>query len=227
MKLGEVVADRKAWEKELLVKYDAANITGHKLEAKVIVPKPDFMSRRLQWSKPMPTVHHHKAKSPDFLEPANKGPVVVFKSDVRHMHWTGKLPKVAAIAWVKGDRKHRARMMYFVDNFKLQDYEGERELLLVYHYKDIFAANIVAKYIDNTTVKAVVAHDYSQESFPSDPALRYAAWASDADIVAQWDFDEWHDPNRLGLQVKAMAHSGRHACVLSTSSTSHSQEEEA
>jgi hypothetical protein len=117
-------------------------------------------------------------------------------------------------------------MMYFVDNFKLQDYSGSRQLILVYHQKDTQAAEIVRRHADGTDVIGVAAHDFSQEMFPSDPALRYAAWASDAAVIAQWDFDEWHDPNRLSLQIKAMAHTSRHACVLSTSSTSHKQEDE-
>jgi len=225
MKLSDVVSDRKAWESTLLEKYDAANVTGHK-DMEPVPSSSAFMPKRLQWSA-IPTVHHHKAKSPDFLEGAPKGPIVVSKGDVRHLHWTGQLPIVAAIAWIRGDSKTRARMMYFVDNFKLQDYEGTSQLLLVYHYKDEAAFNIVSKYVDGVNVKGVAAHDFSQESFPSDPALRYAAWASDADVVAQWDFDEWHDPSRLSLQVRAMAHTGKHACVLSTSSTSHSQEDEA
>jgi hypothetical protein len=142
------------------------------------------------------------------------------------MHWTGTLPKVAAIAPLKGDRKHKARMMYFVDNFKLQNYEGEKELVLVYHYKDAAAAKLLQRYENDTNIKGVVAHDQSEEMFPSNPALRYAAWSSDADVIAQWDPDEYHDPDRLSLQVRAMAFANKHACVLSTKSTSHSQEEE-
>jgi hypothetical protein len=117
-------------------------------------------------------------------------------------------------------------MMYFIDNFKLQDYAGPRQLVFVYHYKDALAAEIVREHTQDANIKGVAAHDFSQELFPSDAALRYAAWASDAEVVAQWDFDEWHDPNRLSLQVRAMAYTAKHACVLSTSSTSHSQEDE-
>jgi len=220
MKLSDVVSDRKAWEATLLEKYDMANITGHKHAEPALPGQSTFMAKRLQWSA-MPTVHHDKAKT------SHTGPLVISKSEVRHLHWTGGLPKVAAIAWLQGDRKTRARMMYFVDNFKLQDYKGARQLVLVYHYKDTAAAQMVRKYINDTDIKGVAAHDFSQDLFPSDPALRYAAWDSDADVIAQWDFDEWHDPSRLSLQVRAMAHTSKQACVLSTSSTSHSQEDEA
>lgn len=225
-KLSGVAADRKAWETTLLKKYDVTNSIGTQTDS-APPAKSAFMPKRLQWSAAIPVVHHQKLKKADFLEAPAKGPVVVSKGDVRHLHWTGKLPKVSAITWIKGDRKTRARMMYFVDNFQLQDYEGEKQLILVYHYKDAVAASIIQKHADGERVKGVAAHDFSVETFPSDPALRYAAWgASDADIIAQWDFDEWHDPNRMSLQVRAMVHASRHACVLSTMSTSHSQAEE-
>jgi len=220
--LLDVVSDRKAWESTLRMKDDVTIHTedSQKMEAQ---PQTSFMSKRLQWS--MPTIRH-KRKVSEFLEASKKQAMIVSKNDVRHMQWTGKLPKVAAIASIKGDRKHKARMMYFVDNFKLQTYEGEKELVLVYHFKDTLAAELVNRYANDRGIKGVVAHDKSQDMFPSDPALRYAAWASDADVIAQWDVDEYHDPNRLSLQVRAMAYANRHACVLSTTSTSHSQEEE-
>jgi hypothetical protein len=224
--LLDVVSDRKAWETTLLEKYHAPNKTETDTKAAAPSKQSSFMSKRLQWSG-MPTVYHTKNKVSDFLEATKKEAVSVHKSDIRHLHWEGKLPKIAAIAWIKGDRKHRARMMYFVDNFKLQDYQGEKELMLVYHHKDEVAAHIVARYENDTEVKSVVAHDKSEDMFPSDPALRYAAWTSDADLIAQWDFEEFHDPSRLSLQVKSLAYTKRHASVLATSSTSHSQDEEA
>jgi hypothetical protein len=223
--LADVVSDRKAWKATVQWKQSQWNPSGNNHTEAGIPSKELFMPKRLQWSA-IPTFQHHKVKRSEFLESTHKHPVVVYKSDVKHMHWTGDFPKVAAVAWIRGNRKTRSRMMYFVDNFKLQDYKGPRELVLVYHYKDAVAAEIVHRYVNDTDVKAVAAHDFSQESFPSDPALRYAAWGSDANIVAQWDFDEWHDPSRLSLQVRAMALAHRHACVLSTRSASHSQEDE-
>jgi hypothetical protein len=224
--LLEVVSDRKAWETSLLKKYHAPSKAETENKAPVPKKQSSFMSKKLQWSG-MPTVQQTRPRGSDFLESTKMEAVTVHKSDIRHLHWQGDLPKVAAIAWIKGDRKHRARMMYFVDNFKLQDYEGEKELMLVYHQKDEAAAHIVSHYENDTEVKSVVAHDKSEDMFPSDPALRYAAWSSDADVIAQWDFEEFHDPSRLSLQVKAMAYTKKHASVLATSSTSHSQDEEA
>jgi hypothetical protein len=219
-KLAGLVSDRKVWESTLLHKYDAANTTGHG-DAK---PSSPFMSKRLQWSN-IPALTTSKVSAVS-LEPVFKQPIVVSKRDVRHLHWTGDLPKVSAITWIKSDRRTRARMMYFVDNFNLQDYEGPHELVFVYHYKDIEAAELVRHYADRANIRSIAAHDFSQDLFPSDPALRYAAWESDASVIAQWDFDAWHDPSSLAMQVRAMAYTAKHACVLSMSSTSHSQEDD-
>lgn len=221
--LLDVVSDKKAWESTLRQKYDTTASTENSHHPSTS-PKIAFMSKRLQWS--ITSAVQHQRKDSEFLKADKKETVVVSKNDVRHMHWTGKLPKVAAVASIKGDQKHRARMMYFVDNFNLQNYEGEKELVLLYHYKDSVAAQLISRYANDTSVKGVAAHDKSQELFPSDPAFRYAAWSSDADVIAHWDADEYHDPDRLRLQVRAMAYSNRPACVLSTSSASHSQEEE-
>merc|ERR1719454_2132706 len=84
--------------------------------------------------------------------------------------------------------------MYFINNFRLQDYEGPRQLVLVYEYTDAEAAELARKYVDGYYIKAVATRS---EKFPSTESLRYGAWSSDADVIAQWDFDEWHDPSRL------------------------------
>jgi len=107
--------------------------------------------------------------------------------------------------------------MYFIDNFKLQDYEGPRQLVLVYHYLDSDAAELVQKYADGTNIKGVAARGGdlpSNADFPSNAALRYAAWTADADVIARWEFDDWHDPSRLSMQVRAMAATSRPASIL-------------
>merc|ERR1719238_1205829 len=52
--------------------------------------------------------------------------------------------------------------------------------------------------------------------FPSTMALRYGAWTSKADVIAQWDFEAWHHPDRLSMQVRAMAMSGRPGSLVLT-----------
>jgi hypothetical protein len=206
------------------------NVTDAKEPREATVPKANklrgapSLPSQLKWSN-VPSSPSSKTQGGIFLEASQKQSVVVNKADVRHLHWVDDLPKVAAIAWIRGGRKTRARMTYFVDNFKLQDYEGRRQLVLVYHSDDSEAADSLRQFANSTDVKIVAAHD-SQDAFPSDAALRYAAWSSDADVVAQWDFEEWHDPSRLSTQIRAMAYAAKRACVLSVTSTSHKQEDE-
>jgi hypothetical protein len=102
-------------------------------------------------------------------------------------------------------------MMYFINNFRLQDYEGPRQLVLVYEHTDKEAAELVRSYVDNSYITAVATRGVE---FPSAAALRYGAWSSHADIVARWDFDEWHDPSRLSMQIRAMAMTSRPACMI-------------
>lgn len=106
--------------------------------------------------------------------------------------------------------------MYFIDNFKLQDYEGPKQLLLLYHYLDTDAAELVQKYADGVSIKGVAAR--GSEDFPSNAAFRYGAWSADADVIARWEFDDWHDPSRLSMQVRAMAATSRPACMLESKS---------
>lgn len=170
-----------------------------------------FLEKRLRWSSVTALSHSivvgsaHDAKS------------LVAKKDLRHLQWSGSIPKVSCITAISYSRHTRARMMYFIDNFKLQDYEGPRQLVLVYHYLDSDAAELVQKYADGSNIKGVAARGGdlpSNADFPSNAALRYAAWAADADVIARWEFDDWHDPSRLSMQVRAMAATSRPASIL-------------
>merc|ERR1719247_3392498 len=105
-------------------------------------------------------------------------------------------------------------MMYFINNFRLQDYEGSRQLVLVYHHADPDAAELVRTYADGSYIKGLAAQ--GNETFPSAAALRYGAWSSDADVIARWDFEEWHDPSRLSMQVRALAMAAKPASVLAS-----------
>jgi hypothetical protein len=140
----------------------------------------------------------------------------VIASDVstlrRSAHWSGRIPSVACITLVPKGSTAKAWMSYFIDNFRLQKYEGGHQLVLVYHHTDSEAAELVHKYADGTYIHAAAARG---EEFPSAAALRFGAWiARDADIVARWDFNAWHHPHRLSLQVRALALSGRPASLL-------------
>jgi hypothetical protein len=129
-------------------------------------------------------------------------------------HWTGKIPKVACVTVLPEGKVTENLMKYFMDNYKLQNYEGSRELVLVYHNTDAQAARIAHLYTDGTSVKAAAAH--GSEVFPSATAYRYGAWiAKDADLVTRWDFEGFHHPNRLSMQVHAIALSKRPVSLLS------------
>jgi len=127
-------------------------------------------------------------------------------------HWSGRVPSVACIALVPKGSMAKAWMHYFIDNFRLQKYEGGHQLVLVYHHTDEQAAELVHKYADGSYIKAAVARG---DDFPSAAAFRFGAWiARSADVIARWDFGAWHHPQRLSMQVRALAHSGRPASLL-------------
>jgi len=129
-------------------------------------------------------------------------------------HWVGKIPKVVCVCVLPEGAVTETLMKYFMDNYRLQNYEGTRELMLVYHNTDAEAARVAHLYVDGTSVKAAAVRD--TEVFPSATAYRYGAWlAKDADLVARWDFEGFHHPNRLSMQVHAIALSKRPVSLLS------------
>jgi hypothetical protein len=127
-------------------------------------------------------------------------------------HWNGRIPSVACISLVPKGSAAKAWLHFFIENFRLQNYEGAHQLILVYHHSDDEAADLVRKYADSSNIHFGRALG---EDFPSTTAFRYGAWlAKDADIIARWDFGAWHHPQRLSAQVQALAFSGRPACLL-------------
>jgi hypothetical protein len=142
----------------------------------------------------------------------NVTPVVVTRDKVKGLKWAGKVPKVACIVAVPSAHDTKAKMRYFIDNFQLQNYEGERELVLVYRHADADVEKLVKQYADGTLIRAVPAHDHG--NFPSTTALRYGAWSTDAQVIARWNFDEWHHPDQLAFQVRALALTSRPVSLL-------------
>lgn len=103
-------------------------------------------------------------------------------------------------------------MKYFIDNFRLQHYEGSHQLVLVYHHDDQQAADLVHKYVDGSHILSAVSRG---KDFPSASAFRFGAWVGrNADVIARWDFEAWHHPQRLSMQVRALAFSKRPASLL-------------
>mmetsp|Transcript_111762 Transcript_111762/g.193725 ORF Transcript_111762/g.193725 Transcript_111762/m.193725 type:complete len:743 (+) Transcript_111762:93-2321(+) len=219
--LTDLLLHHKAWEEKSATQESVATHTSssgrlrgaqnagkqHSVTVESANPKPvAFMDKRLYWSSVTKLSHLVVTGAAHDVE------TVVSKSDVRHLNWGGFIPKVACITAISYSTRTKARMMYFIDNFKLQSYEGPKELVLVYNQSDTHAARLVRKYADGVYIKSVAARD--ARDFPSSAALRYGAWSTDADVVARWEFEEWHDPKRLSMQVRAMAATSKPACIL-------------
>jgi len=140
-------------------------------------------------------------------------PLLMHREELRGAHWEGKIPKVACITVLPQGQVTEILMRYFMDNYNLQHYDGSRELVIVYHSEDKEASRIAHLYADGASVKAAAAR--GESGFPSATAYRYGAWlAHDADLVVRWDFEAWHHPNRLSMQVRAMVHSKRPASLV-------------
>lgn len=143
---------------------------------------------------------------------AATGVVVANRSLILSAHWSGHIPSVACIALIPESPRVESWMRYFVDNFRQQNYEGGKRLVMVYHHSDHKTAKLVKQYADGLFIKAAAARG---EAFPSAAAARFGMWqAQDAEIVARWDFEAWHHPERLNTQVRALALSARPASLL-------------
>jgi len=146
---------------------------------------------------------------------ATHGPVALRLRDLKRTaasHWQGRIPKVACIAVVPHSWEGIWMLQEVVDTFRKQDYEGPRELVLVYHYRHKEAAQHVEALADGSEVRGVAAR--GDGDYPSTAAYRFGAWKSDADIIARWDFSGWSSPQRLKMQVRAMVLASRPACIV-------------
>jgi hypothetical protein len=138
--------------------------------------------------------------------------VVVNRSVLVSARWNGRIPSVGCVALVPEGLEVAKWMDSFVDNFRHQQYEGSKSLVLVYHHTDHKTAQIVKQHADGLFIKAVAAQD---AEFPSTAAARFGMWhVRDADVIARWDFEAWHHPERLNMQVRALALAGRPASLL-------------
>jgi len=132
-------------------------------------------------------------------------------SELRHARWSGRIPKVVCITVLPCGQPLHPRLGYFINNFRLQSYEGPRELVLVFHHSNLEAARLVRMYTDGVFIKGLAVFG---TEYPSAASFRFGVWDSDADVVARWDFNAWHHTQRLSMQVRALSMSGRPACFL-------------
>merc|ERR1719473_1193405 len=105
------------------------------------------------------------------------------------------------------DLKRTSAVQNAIKAFRSENYEGPKQLIVVYQFHDRQAAKLAKQLADGFFIKAVGARG----EVPSTMALRFGAWESDsdADVVARWDMDSFHHPDRLSMQVRALGHSGR------------------
>lgn len=139
--------------------------------------------------------------------------VTVGSKQLLNAHWAGHIPKVACIMSVPASSDIESRLRKALENFRAQKYEGPKELILIYKHQDKQVEKLVHTLADGFVIKHVAAHNDEAHSTTS---LRFGAWHSDpdAEIIARWDIDDWHHPQRLALQVRALGFTDRPACVL-------------
>lgn len=155
-----------------------------------------------------------RPKGLKFLEKrVNSRGLMLTANDLQQNHWVGKIPKVACIMpipTIKDTSKEtwlQHAVTTAVNAFRAENYEGPKQLVIVLHKGDQMASRIANGLADGMFVKVVAAH----MPVPSTMSMRYAAWSADkdADVVARWDMNAYHHPDRLSMQVRALGASGR------------------
>jgi len=145
---------------------------------------------------------------------ASNDPMVVANTSLLlAARWSGRIPTVACITMIpRSLTRIETWLEAFIFNFRHQHYEGSKSLVLVYHHSDQAAAKMVRQFVDGTFIMSAVAWG---DEFPSATAARFGMWhARGADLVARWDFEAWHHPDRLSMQVRALTLSARPASLL-------------
>jgi len=157
------------------------------------------------------------ARDPTTQSAAEQGkrrdePAKVDEKVLRASKWAAKIPKVACIMAVPNTTLAHARVKYAINSFREQRYEGPAQLVMVYHYEDHQTAHLLKRFADGVYIKALPA----RTSVPSTTALRYGAWVAgnDTDVLARWDLDTWHHPDRLAMQVRALGLTGLPVSLL-------------
>jgi len=184
-----------------------------KVEPLMASDQPMVSRYELTHSLNWPAVRNWKESSSKLRGYFPVGVVTTGRDQLRHAKWAGMIPKVACVSVVPPGRTAKYQIKYLVNNFRLQTYEGPRQLVLVYDHNDRAAKQLVEKFSDGYFIRGAAAR--SDGEFPSTMAYRFGAYVADADIIARWDFDAWHHPDRLAMQVRALAHKARPVTRLS------------
>jgi len=140
----------------------------------------------------------------------------VAENDAQEAAFLKNAPSVACIAVLPSGQDTFQRVRFLIDNFVEQTYEGSMQLIIIAddgHESE----EALASFVDGVTIKAVHA-----AVDRIDLAALYrlgVAEADDADILARWDWNAWHHPDRLALQIRAMALTSRPVSHLRTWTT--------
>jgi len=200
--------DKSRWEKQLVEKYAPAGPS-----ATADVPQTALRQgrRQMHWSTVTGWASAGWLRS---SLGSGKGHILFERKDVIDARWSGMIPKVACITAISSSRVSKSKMEQFIRNFNEQTYEGASQLALVYDQEDEAAAAMVRLYSDGARIKAVAARD--EGMFPSTTALRFGAWSvgEDAEAIFHWDVEDSHHPQRLSLQVRALALSARPGSLI-------------
>eukprot|EP00929_Paragymnodinium_shiwhaense_P005276 TRINITY_DN106_c0_g2_i1.p1 TRINITY_DN106_c0_g2~~TRINITY_DN106_c0_g2_i1.p1 ORF type:complete len:908 (-),score=199.25 TRINITY_DN106_c0_g2_i1:84-2807(-) len=138
---------------------------------------------------------------------------LVSRDQLMSYQWTeDKKPAVACIVAITPEDATDAKLVALISNFRLQTYEGRRVLMLLHRNTDTAVGEMLQRYANSSSIRAVAVRSIGE--FPSTTALRYGAWAADAEIIARWNMDEWYHPQRLTMQIESMLLSGRPASLL-------------
>lgn len=207
-------AERDKWGREFL---NRSGVWGGATKSSGSIPNPSLRQgrRQLQWS----SLKEPKGGWFPSSVVGSKAMVEIKTATLRNSQWVGTAPKVACIASLPPGQAARVRMKELLQQYLqqtyMQSYEGPSQLVLVYHFQDEEAENLVRLHADGATVVGVAARGDAEE-FPSTTALRYGAWsaAQDAQVIVHWDLEAKHSPERLSLQVRALAYGVRPGCLL-------------
>lgn len=97
--------------------------------------------------------------------------------------------------------------------FTSQTYPN-RQMVLVYEEED----HPTVEFIESTSLDSrfkVVKVSQSQPKLALGGLRNLSVENAGGEYVCQWDDDDWYDPERLSVQMRALLVSGKPACVLS------------
>ncbi len=121
---------------------------------------------------------------------------------------TEQQPLVSALMIV--NNPNQSELYKCIECFKKQTY-ANKELIIINNADSQFQASNVN--IDFETNVFLVD---TPKRLEAGHARNYAISAANGQILAQFDYDSWHDPSRLETQILALAQNQAHVCILTS-----------